>query len=396
MLNLLFIALLIFSTLFAPQRTIQFAVKTIDSQLVATHDMAVGDVDGDGLPDIVMARDRQVVWYRNGDWKPSVMVADSTAVYHRLAVRDVDGRAEIAVSTTTAHGRMAHAGGYTAVQYLSRPADPTLPWTPVTVDSGYTVQQLRWVQAGQGKHQLVVLPGPPERPETGLPDNAPALPGQLFAFEKTGHPESGWNRRIIEHPMPTPHNLEVYGYDDGEVCYVVGDGGIMGFRFNNGRWTRNTADWLARGRELNTARMGTVASRNTYAFSAFEPGDLLTVYSQGITDSIFLYNTIGRRILERQMNGGRGLAMADFIGLDREQIVAGWQTPNANGDSGIKLYVPFNKYWEAIDVYWIDRGIACDGLQVADMDNDGRPDIVAYGNATANLKIYWNENEPDS
>lgn len=389
MLNLLFIALLIFSTLFAPQRTIQFAVKTIDSQLVASHAMAIGDVDGDGLPDIVMARDRQVVWYRNGDWKPFVMVADSSASYHRLAVRDVDGLAEIAVSATTAHGRMAHSGGYTAVRYLNRSADPTLPWTPVTVDSGYTIQQLRWVQAGQGKHQLVALPGQPE------PGDTPALPGQLMAFEKNGNTDSGWSRRIIEHPMPTAHNLEVYRYDDGEVCYVVGDAGIMGFRFNNARWTRNTADWLARGRELNTARMGTVASRNTYAFSAFEPGDLLTIYSQGITDSLFQYNTIGRRIIERQMNGGRGLAMADFIGLDREQVVAGWQPPNQSGDSGIKLYVPFNKYWEAIDVYWIDRRMACDGLQVADMNNDGRPDIIAFSNATANLKVYWNENESD-
>ena len=42
---------------------------------------------------------------------------------------------------------------------------------------------------------------------------------------------------------------------------------------------------------------------------------------------------------------------------------------------------------------WIDdNGIACEDLHVADLDGDGRKDIIAAGRATHNLKVYWNRN----
>src|SRR5690606_37827614 len=146
------------------------------------------------------------------------------------------------------------------------------------------------------------------------------------------------------------------------------------------RWTRNTADWLARGRQLSEARIGTVASRSAHVFAAIEPfqGHTATIYTPGLTDSLLVYDQIKWVVLEREMKGGNGLGMADLLGILREQVVVGWQKPNVEGHFGIKLYVPFNPYWEAMSVYWVDRGgIACDGLQLADMYGDGKPDIIA-------------------
>src|SRR5690606_23149668 len=135
----------------------------------------------------------------------------------------------------------------------------------------------------------------------------------------------------------------------------------------------------------SAAVLGRVASRHTYAVAAFEPTsmDLLTVYSLRLTDSVFSYNTIGRRVIEHNMYEGRALAMADLLGIQRDQVVAGWGQARQNDQFGIKLYVPFNQYWEAIEVYWIDfKGIDCQKLQLADMDGDGQLDIVALGAAT--------------
>jgi hypothetical protein len=35
--------------------------------------------------------------------------------------------------------------------------------------------------------------------------------------------------------------------------------------------------------------------------------------------------------------------------------------------------------------------MACEDIQVMDLNGDGKPDIVASGRATKNLKIYWNK-----
>ncbi len=38
-----------------------------------------------------------------------------------------------------------------------------------------------------------------------------------------------------------------------------------------------------------------------------------------------------------------------------------------------------------------EGGMATEDLTIADLNGDGRPDIIASGRATRNVKIYWNE-----
>jgi hypothetical protein len=92
------------------------------------------------------------------------------------------------------------------------------------------------------------------------------------------------------------------------------------------------------------------------------------------------------------MNQGHGLACADFLQLGYSQIVAGWRNPNKQNKVGIKLFVPQDASFTSWKEYWIDENtMACEDLQVADLDGDGRMDIIAAGRATNNLKIYWNK-----
>ena len=61
---------------------------------------------------------------------------------------------------------------------------------------------------------------------------------------------------------------------------------------------------------------------------------------------------------------------------------------NAYKMSGVKSPPVFQKH--VLD----DRDMACEDLACADLNGDGRIDIVAAGRATGNVRIYWNEGVP--
>ena len=67
-----------------------FKDQTIDNNISIGYGLALGDVDGDGKPDILLADKKQFVWYRNGDWKKFVMAENLTASdnYSAPEIRD--------------------------------------------------------------------------------------------------------------------------------------------------------------------------------------------------------------------------------------------------------------------------------------------------------------------
>jgi hypothetical protein len=87
------------------------------------------------------------------------------------------------------------------------------------------------------------------------------------------------------------------------------------------------------------------------------------------------------------------LACGDLAGRGEDQIVVGWRAmgrPNAK--VGIKMFTataPDGKQWEETVVD--DNTMACEDLVLADLDANGKLDIIAAGRATKNLKIYWNQ-----
>ena len=85
------------------------------------------------------------------------------------------------------------------------------------------------------------------------------------------------------------------------------------------------------------------------------------------------------------------MATADLLGEGYDQAVAGWRVPNKDSLVGIKLYVEKDNSGSGWDSYWIDKnGMACEDIKILDLNQDGKPDIVASGRSTHNLKIYWN------
>ena len=375
-----FITLLLFSFMYTADAQPKFEAQVIDNNVAIGYGLAIGDVDGDRKPDILLADKKQFVWYRNGDWKRFVMVDNLTASDNVcIAARDIDGdgKVEVAVGAQWNPGETSDSTKSGSVHFLLRPADPTKLWTPVKLYHEPTIHRMRWVKAEGDKYYLIVLPlhGKGNKNGEGVPVN-------VLAYEVPKNPSSPWKYSSIDQSMHLTHNFDVVSQGNRELLYIGGKEGIKVLGFENGKWSSPAASSeLAKGESFGEVR---VSNSSKKSIAGIQPmhGNQLVVYPD--------MNKTGRNVLTIVMNQGHALGYDQMIGAGEDEIVAGWREPDKENKTGIKIYVLENNKWKD---YWIDdNGIACEDLQLADLDGDGKKDIVAAGRATHNLKIYWNKN----
>jgi hypothetical protein len=358
----------------------KFDTQILDSNVAIGYGLAIGDVDGDRKPDILLADKKQFVWYRNGDWKRFVMVENLTASDNVcIAARDVDGdgKVEVAVGAQWNPGETSDSAKSGSVHFLIRPSNPTHLWTPVKLYHEPTIHRMRWVKAEANKFQLIVLPlhGKGNKNGEGEPVN-------VLAYEMPENPSSPWKHGSIDHSMHLTHNFDVVPQGNRELLYIGGKEGIKILAFENGEWSPASSDGLFEpGEPFGELRVSNT-SKKTLAGIQPMHGNQLVVYPD--------MGKKGRNVLTTTMNQGHALGYDQLVGGNEDEIVVGWREPDNENKTGIKLYVLENNKWKD---YWIDdNGIACEDLQLADLDGDGKKDIIAAGRATHNLKIYWNKN----
>lgn len=358
----------------------EFTAQLIDDNVAIGYGLAIGDVDGDGKPDILLADKKQFVWYRNGDWKRFVMIENLTESDNVcIAARDIDGdgKVEVAVGAQWNPGETTDPAKSGSVHYLIRPKDPTQLWAPVKLYHEPTIHRMRWVKTSNNNYQLIVLP------LHGIGNkNGEGKPVNVIAYEMPKDPRSPWKHQIIDQSMHLTHNLDVVAYGGGEQIYLGGKEGIKVLSYKNGKWSpADAGEWLVKGESFGELRAGH-ASKNIIAGIQPMHGNQLVVYLGTKADE--------RNVLTTAMNQGHALATDDLLGLGRDQVIAGWREPDAEKKTGIKIFIPDGGKWK--DIWIDDNGIACEDLQVADLDGDGQKDIIAAGRSTHNLKIYWNKN----
>src|SRR5215212_6950846 len=109
-----------------------FKEQTIDNNISIGYGLALGDVDGDNRPDILLADKKQFVWYRNGDWKKFVMIENLTQQDNVcIAAKDIDGdgKVEVAVGAQWNPSETNDKSKSGSVHFLIRPKDPTEMWS---------------------------------------------------------------------------------------------------------------------------------------------------------------------------------------------------------------------------------------------------------------------------
>jgi hypothetical protein len=368
-------------------QTIQpkFEAQTIDSNISIGYGLALGDVDGDGKPDILLADKKQFVWYRNGDWKKFVMAENLTEHDNVcIAARDIngDGKVEVAVGAQWNPSETGNAEQSGAVYYLSRPDDPTQLWKAIELYHEPTIHRMQWYRSSEGKIYLIVAP------LHGIGNkNGEGAGVNILIFEYPRDINAEWQVHKLASNMHLTHNFEILESGDKSKSgfYLAGKEGIKFIHEASFTGQNLVIDQLpGMDSAAGEVRIGKNFSKQKFMV-AIEPmhGSNLVIYPDDAGDQ--------RKVLDDNLREGHAVATGVFLGYGSDQVVAGWRVPNKDSLVGIKLFVEKNVNKSGWDSYWIDKnGMACEDIKVLDLDQDGKPDIIASGRSTHNLKIYWN------
>ena len=352
-------------------------------QIEIGYGLQMADVNGDGKTDIVLADRKTFQWYEAPDWKKHIIARDLTVRDNVcITARDIDGdgKCEIAVGGQWNYRESVKDG---AVFYLLPPKDRTQPWTPVRLHNEPSTHRMHWVLGRNGKFGLMVKP---LRGRGSVDGDGPGL--RVLEYFMPEDPKSEWKFSVVCDFLHLSHNFHPVNWDDDpeEELIIAGKEGVWHLDRQRDDWeatqlTKDFAGEIRDGRLPNGKRfIVTVEPKH---------GSVSAVYSQPEKPGA-LWDRVA--VLDDQLKDGHALAVADYLGVGSDQIVVGWRAMNDPGVPGIKLFTPLNK--DATK--WRDQRIsaekvAVEDIKVADLNGDGRVDIVAAARQTKNLVIFYNE-----
>jgi hypothetical protein len=363
--------------------------QTIDSTIQIGYGLAIADVDGDKLPDILLADARQIVWYRAPRWEKFVIAENLTARDHVcIAAQDLDGdgKAEVAVG---AEWNPNDTTGSGAIFLLEPPTDRTQRWSPRRLPHVPTTHRMLWVRGSNPTFSLAVLPLHGRGNRNGTGEGVEFLAYE-WPWRASSKPAPLWTEQTSLH---LTHNLDLAPAGPSsstDTLLVATKEGIRTVPLQGGRVTPGVVSGLPAGE----IRHGNLAD-GTRFIATIEPmhGNTLAVYR---APSDYSANPAtadaSRTVLDETLLQGHGLATGDILGTGSDQIVVGWRGNKPGDKVGIKLFAPGTQpgSWRLAGLV-DDNGMACEDLKVADLNGDGRPEIIAAGRATRNVVIYWNE-----
>lgn len=360
-----------------------FKVEVVDNQIDIGYGLAIGDVDGDGKPDILLADKKEIVWYKNPGartrkWQRYVMAANLTEFDNVcIAARDLDGdgKVEVAVGAQWNPAETKNPEKSGAVFYLKRPADPTRTWSPVRLHHEVTIHRMAWGKKPDGQYQLLVLPLHGLGNENGTGEGV-----KWIALDFPVNPDDTWDHQLLDTELHMTHNFQVIEEEGKSLKAAVGGKeGVRVLEYRRGKWELSD-DWLVKGHPAGEVQTGEF--RNGKAFTAtIEPMHGTHLMLTGAEGS--------RTELTSALMQGHALGVADLLGQGYDQVVAGWRNPNKDKLVGVRLFVNEGTTWKE---HTLDDSVrmACEDLKIADLDGDGKPEVIAAGRATLNVLIYWN------
>jgi hypothetical protein len=389
----------------------KFEAREIDPHAgEVVYAVTVADVNADRKPDVVAVTEDAVVWYENPAWTKHDIVRKQTA-RDNVCIQpydiDGDGRIDFALG---AGWRPPDTKNASTLQWLGR--DAAGAWQVHAIGfSDPTLHRLRWGKVKEQdarKKQLVVVPlqgrgtkGPNWGAGQGSRVLVYDIPEKLDTTE--------WPVEVADDSLHTIHNLQLLDLNaDGrdEIVLAAWEGVFILERGPGGKWSKTrvgTGDQQSTGfKGASEVKVGKVGKALPY-IATIEPwhGHQVVVYTTpdkaaAGDGSAGLWN---RQVIAEPVQWGHAVWCADLDDDGDEELIIGQRDANKSASAlprgpGLFVFDPkvgANPGSLTFERHTIDDGgMACEDAMAADLDGDGRLDLIAGGRATHNVKIYWN------
>src|SRR6266542_200090 len=379
----------------------EWRVQEIEKGLSVGYAVLLVDVNGDGRKDIVVVDTTRVVWYENPSWKRRIITEGKTKPDNVcIAAYDIDGDGKIDFALGAGwKGLKSKADG--PIYWLKRGKSLDEPWKVIPIADEPSVHRIRFADVdGDGKPELIVVPllGRNSSAAKNWMDGSPV---RILALKIPKDPvRDRWTPEILNESLHVVHNFHPvpnnFGGNFSDILTASYEG-VHRLKGQGEKWTKTQVgtgnqDNPRGNRGASEIKQGTLGKH--YFFATIEPwhGNQVVVYTWPDNPAQKLYD---RHVIDKQLKWGHAVWCADLDGDGRDELIVGVRddlSTKPGERRGIRIY----KATDAKGTKWqrtlVDEGgVAVEDLAAADLDGDGRVDLVAVGRQTHNVRIYWNK-----
>jgi hypothetical protein len=382
----------------------RFRMKEIETGLKVGYAVLLVDLNGDNRQDIVVVDTTRVLWYENPTWKRRTILDGQTKPDNVcIAAHDIDrdGQLDLALG---AGWRFLDTKNEGTLQWLKRGKTLDEPWTVHPIGTEVSIHRIRFADIDQdGRAELLVAPtlGRDSTREKNWMDGKPV---RILAYKVPTDPlRDPWVSAVLDNQLHVVHNFWAgTGARGGRNEILLASyEGVSRLQPEGGKWDRSL---IGEGHQVDPGasrgaseiKVGTLARGQRKYLAAIEPfhGHQVVVYTPPAKAARKLWE---RHVIDEHLRWGHGVWCADLDGDGDEELIVGVRDDPAREDNfkerrGVRVYKAVDGQgltWERNIIE--DGGVAAEDLAAADLNGDGRIDIVAAGRQTHNLRIYWNE-----
>jgi hypothetical protein len=381
-----------------------FEMKEIDKSLGVGYAVLLVDLDGDGKKDIVVVDRKRVVWYQNPDWKRrSILEGQTKPDNVCIAAYDIDGDGKLDLALGADWAPFNTRSGGT-LQWLKQGKTPDDPWTLYPIAEEPTVHRIRFVDIdGTGKPALVLAPlmGRDSTKDKNWMDGQPV---RLLAFRIPRDPtKDRWTPEVLDESLHVMHNLTPVPRSGGkgEDVLTASYDGVHLIQRKGDKWERTqlgagNQDDPKGSRGSSEIKQGKLKSGRPF-IATIEPwhGHQVVVYTPP-ADGKGMWD---RHVLDDKLKWGHAVWCADLDGDGGDELIIGVRdelSKKPGERCGVRIYKALDDKGEKWERHLLDEGgVMVEDLACADLDGDGRIDIVAVGRDSHNARIYWNKGKKE-